>query len=334
MSAQRFIAARRRFTALLALGVLGGGAVLPASAAAQTDWPKRPVRLIIAYGTGGNTDLRARQIGPPLAALLGQPVIIENKPGAGGNIGTELIATAAPDGYTIGIGNFAPLAVNKTLFGNLRFDPEKDLVPVVLLDSGPLVLCVPANSPYTSLAELIAAARARPGTLSYASGGIGGTHHLSAELLRQSAGLELIHVPYKSGSAATTDLLGGNVNMMFEQMYSALPNIRSGRLRPLAITSARRASQLPDLPTFTELGMPRVVVINWQGIVAPKGTPRPIVDKLNQAVNKVLQDAAIRRTIVEQANEVLGGSPEEFSALVRSESAKWSEVVRRGNIKP
>ncbi|WP_241673221.1 Bug family tripartite tricarboxylate transporter substrate binding protein [Lacisediminimonas profundi] len=320
----------RRRTLLLAMLA----SILPRPLLAQSGWPDKPIRLIVAYGAGGNADIRARQLAQYLAPALGQPVIVENKPGAGGNIGTEIVARAAPDGYTIGIGSFAPLAVNKALFGNLKFDPLTDLAPVVLTDSGPLVLCVPAASRFANVDDIVKAARARPGTLTFASGGIGGSHHLSAELLKQAAGIDMIHVPYKGGSAGTTDLLGGNVDMMFEQMYSALPNIRAGKLRPLGITSAKRAALLPDVPTFAELGLPRVIVTNWQGVIAPKGTPQALVERLNRAINKILAEPAVHRAISEQANDVLGGSPEEFAAFIRAESAKWSTVVRQGNIRP
>ena len=309
-------------------------AALPGLGWSQSAYPNRPIRMIVAYGPGGNADIRARQIAQPLAALLGQPVVVENKPGAGGNIGTELIARAAPDGYTIGIGSFAPLAVNKALFGNLGFDPLKDITPIVATDSGPLVLCVAVRSRFNSLGELIQAAKARPGMLSFASGGIGGSHHLSAELLKQAAGIDMIHVPYKGGSAAAADLLGGNVDMMFEQMYAALPNIRSGKVRPLGITSTSRAPLLAEVPTFAEHELPQVVVTNWQGVIGPKGLPADLVTRLNRAINLVLTDRNFRKTLVEQANDVLGGSSETFAELIRSESQKWGEVVRKGNIKP
>jgi tripartite-type tricarboxylate transporter receptor subunit TctC len=245
-----------------------------------------------------------------------------------------MIARAAPDGYTIGMGNFAPMAVNKAMFGNLRFDPVSDLTPIALIDRGPLVLTVTPKSRFRSVADVVAAAKADPGKLTFGSGGLGGTHHLSGELFKQSAGIDMIHVPYKSGAAATTDLMGGMVDMMFEQMYSAKPNIDAGKLRPLAITSRQRSPQFPDVPTFAQVGYPQVEVLNWQGLVGPRGLPRPIVDKLNAAVNKALAEGKVRESILSQSNEVGGGTPEEFGALIRSESTKWSAVVKAGNIKP
>jgi tripartite-type tricarboxylate transporter receptor subunit TctC len=306
----------------------------PSVAQTTSNYPSKPITIIVPYGAGGSSDARTRQVGQLLSQELGQPVIVENKAGAGGNIGTEIVAKAKPDGYTIGMGNFAPLSVNKALFKKMGFDPEKDIVPIVLIEKGPLVLTVPAKSPYKNVNDVVAAAKAKPGVLTFASGGIGGSHHLSAELFKQNAGIDMIHVPYKSGSAATTDLLAGNVDMMFEQMYSALPNINSQKLRALATTSAKRSPLLPQVQTLSELGYPKVVIQNWQGFIAPAGTPKEIITKINKAVNKILLDPAMREKITSQSNEVGGGTPEEFLALIKSESAKWSAVVKTANIKP
>lgn len=316
---------------LLSLIILGG---IATKTYAQTEYPNKPINFIVPYGAGGGADSRSRQIGQELSKILKVPVIVENKPGAGGNIGTEYIARANPDGYTIGMGNFAPLAVNKALFGNLKFDPQTDLAPIILLEKGPLVLVVPPNSNFKSVADLVKAAKEKPGVLTFGSGGIGGSHQLSAELFKQSAGIDMIHVPYKSGAAALTDLMGNNVNLMFDQMYSAMPSITAGKLRPLAITSKKRSPQLNDVPTFAEVGYPQVSVNNWQGFVAPKGTPKAVIEKLNLAVNQILKDPKIMDFILKQGNEVGGGSPEEFASLIKSESIKWSAVVKTANIKP
>ncbi len=300
---------------------------------AQAPYPNKPISFIVPYGTSGSSDLRSRQITQKMSVILKQSFIVENKPGAGGNIGTEFIARANPDGYTIGMGNFAPLSVNKYLFEALRFDPETDVVPIVLIEKGPLVLVVNTNSPFKTINDIVKAAKAKPGALTFSSGGIGGTHQLSAELFKQSAGIDMIHVPYKSGSAALTDLMAGNVNMMFTQMYSAIPNIQAGKLRPIAITSKVRSTLLPNVPTFIEIGYPKVEVLNWQGLIAPKGTPRAIVEKLNSVANQVLKDPVVREQIISQNNEVGGGTPEEFAALIKSESAKWSSVIKTAGIK-
>jgi tripartite-type tricarboxylate transporter receptor subunit TctC len=300
---------------------------------AQTPYPNKPISFIVPYGTSGSADLRSRQVTQKMSVVLKQSFIVENKPGAGGNIGTEFIARANPDGYTIGMGNFAPLSVNKYLFEVLRFDPEKDVVPIILIEKGPLVLVVNTNSPFKTIDDIVRVAKAKPGSLTFSSGGIGGTHQLSAELFKQSAEIDMIHVPYKSGSAALTDLMAGNVNMMFTQMYSAIPNIQAGKIRPIAITSKARSALLANVPTFIELGYPKVEVLNWQGLIAPKGTPKAIIDRLNTVANQVLKDPVVRDQIISQNNEVGGGTPEEFAALIKSESAKWSSVIKAAGIK-
>jgi len=297
-------------------------------------YPSKPINFIVPYGAGGGADARSRQIAQKMSVILKQPIIVDNKPGAGGNIGTEYIARANPDGYTIGMGNFAPMAVNKTLFGNLRYDPETDLTPIVLIEKGPLVLVVNPNSPYKTVQDMVAAAKAKPGSLTFSSGGIGGSHQLSAELFQQNAGIEMIHVPYKSGSAGLTDLMAGNITMMFDQMYSAMPSIKADKLRPIAITSKKRSPLLPDVPSFSEVGYPKVVVLNWQGLIAPKGTPKAIIDKLNAAANEALKDPQLRDLMLSQGNEIGGGSPADFAALIKSESDKWGAVVKLANIKP
>lgn len=301
---------------------------------AQNNYPNKPIYFIVPYGAGGSADSRSRQITQKMSMILKQPIVVDNKPGAGGNIGTEMIARAAPDGYTIGMGNFAPMAVNKTLFGNLPYDPETDLIPIVLIEKGPLVLVVNPNSPFKTVQDIVSAAKAKPGVLTFSSGGIGGSHQLSAELFELNAGIQMIHVPYKSGSAALTDLMAGNVDLMFDQMYSAVPSIKGDKIRPLAITSKKRSPLLPNVPSFVELGYPKVEVLNWQGLIAPKGTPKAIIDKLNAAANEALKDPQLRELMLAQGNEIGGGSPAEFAALVKSEASKWSAVVKSANIKP
>ena len=309
-------------------------AVFSSPVFAQSNYPNKPINLIVPYGAGGSADSRSRQLGQKMGLILKQPIVIDNKPGAGGNIGTEMIARAAPDGYTIGMGNFAPMAVNKTLFGNLRYDPETDLTPIILVEKGPLVLVVNPNSPFKTVQDIVVAAKAKPGVLTFSSGGIGGSHQLSAELFELSADIQMIHVPYKSGSAALTDLMAGNVDLMFDQMYSAVPNIKADKIRPLAITSKKRSPLLPNVPSFVELGYPKVEVLNWQGLIAPKGTPKAIIDKLNAAANEALKDPQLRELMLAQGYEIGGGSPAEFATLVKSEASKWSAVVKIANIKP
>ena len=310
------------------------GLLAAACAFGQSGYPSKPISWIAPYAAGGNADLRSREIARQLSPLLGQPIVVENKAGAGGNIGTDIIAKAKPDGHTIGMGNFAPLAVNQAMFRSLPFDPLRDLVPVVLLERGPLVLMVNHASPYRNVAELVAAARSSPGKISYASGGLGGSHHLSGELFKMLARIDLVHVPYKGGAPAATDLLAGHVDMMFEQMYAAMPNIKAGKTRALAITSRRRLALAPEIPTMEEAGVAGFEVLNWQGVVAPRGTPAEIVRRLNTEINKTLAMAEVRERILSQGNEIGGGTPEEFGALIRSEHAKWSKLVREANIRP
>jgi tripartite-type tricarboxylate transporter receptor subunit TctC len=323
-----------RFVQRIFILALGLGAILSPTSFAQSNYPAKPINFIVPYGAGGGADSRSRQIAQKMSVILKQPIIVDNKPGAGGNIGTEFISRAAPDGYTIGMGNFAPMAVNKTLFGNLRYDPETDLTPIILIEKGPLVLVVHPSSPYKTVQDIVVAAKAKPGTLTFSSGGIGGSHQLSAELFEQNAGIEMIHVPYKSGSAGLTDLMAGNVTMMFDQMYSAMPSIKAEKLRPIAITSKKRSPLLPNIPSFAEVGYPKVEVLNWQGLIAPKGTPKAIIDQLNAAANEALKDPQLRELMLSQGNEIGGGSPAEFAALIKSESAKWGAVVKTANIKP
>ncbi|OWS71197.1 Bug family tripartite tricarboxylate transporter substrate binding protein [Polynucleobacter campilacus] len=323
-----------RFIQQLLICALSLGAIISSPSFAQSNYPNKPINFIVPYGAGGGADSRSRQIAQKMSVILKQSIIVDNKPGAGGNIGTEFISRAAPDGYTIGMGNFAPMAVNKTLFGNLRYDPETDIIPIVLIEKGPLVLVVNPSSPYKTVQDIVAAAKAKPGALTFSSGGIGGSHHLSAELFEQNAGIEMIHVPYKSGSAGLTDLMAGNVTMMFDQMYSAMPSIKGDKIRAIAITSKKRSPLLPNIPSFSEIGYPKVEVLNWQGLIAPKGTPKAIIDQLNAAANEALKDPALRELMLSQGNEIGGGSPADFAALVKSESAKWSAVVKTANIKP
>jgi tripartite-type tricarboxylate transporter receptor subunit TctC len=311
-----------------------GAATLPSWSLAQEKYPSKVISWICPYAAGGNADIRSRQFAKVLGSLLGQPIIVDNKSGAGGNIGTEAIARGKPDGYTLGMGNFAPLAVNQALFKKINFDPFTDIVPIVLIEKGPLILMVRNDSPYKTVKDVVAAAKAAPGKMSYASGGIGGTHHLSGALFEHTAGVDMIHVPYKSGAAGATDLMGGQVNMMFEQMYAAMPSIKGGKLRALAITSKTRSPLLPDVPTMAEAGFPAVEVLNWQGFVGPKGMPADLVRQLNAAANKALQDPDLREKITSQGNEVGGGTAESFAALIKSEAQRWGKVVKDAKIEP
>jgi tripartite-type tricarboxylate transporter receptor subunit TctC len=310
--------------------------LLPLLAQAQDKYPNpsKTILWICPYAAGGNADSRSRQVAKAMGTILGQPIIIDNKAGAGGNIGTEAIARGKPDGYTLGMGNFAPLAVNQALFKKLNFDPLNDLTPICLIERGPLILMVRNDSPYKTVKDLVAAAKASPGKLSYGSGGIGGSHHLSGALFEHSAGIDMIHAPYKSGSAAATDLMGGQVHMMFEQMYAAMPSIQGGRMRALAITSKKRSPLLPNIPTMAEQGFPEVEVLNWQGLIGPKGMSSELIKQLNTLCNQALQTAEVKEKILSQGNEIGGGTPEQFAALIKSEAPRWAKVVRDAKIDP
>lgn len=311
-----------------------GAVLVPGALFAQDKYPSKPITWICPYAAGGNADNRSRQLAKVMSQVLGQPIVIDNKAGAGGNIGTEAIAKAKADGYVIGMGNFAPLAVNHALFKKIGFDPINDLVPIMLIERGPLILMVRTDSTFKTVKDIVAAAKAAPGKYSYGSGGIGGTHHLSGALLEHDAGIDLIHAPYKSGSAAATDLMGGQTHMQFEQMYTAMPSIQGGKLRALAITSKTRSPLLPNIPTMAEAGFPLVEVLNWQGIVGPKGLPADLVKLLNSAGNKALQDKDVRERMLGQGNEIVGGTPEAFAALIKAEMPRWAKVVKDAKIEP
>jgi tripartite-type tricarboxylate transporter receptor subunit TctC len=321
----------KRRSLLQASAVIG---LLPNWALAQDKYPNKPITWVCPYAAGGNADSRSRQVAKAMSAIFGQPIIIDNKAGAGGNIGTEIIARAKADGYTLGMGNFAPLAVNQALFKKLNFDPQNDLAPICLIERGPLILMVRNDSPYKSVKDIVAAAKAAPGKLSYASGGIGGSHHLSGALFESAAGIDMIHAPYKSGAAGATDLMGGQVDMMFEQMYTAMPAIQGGRMRALAITSKTRSPLLANLPTMGEQGFAAVEVMNWQGLIGPKGMPSELIKQLNTVCNQALQTAEVKEKILSQGNEIGGGSPEQFAALIKAEAPRWAKVVRDAKIEP
>ena len=305
---------------------------IPSLSFAQDKYPSKPITIVCPYPAGGNTDQRSRQFGRFMSVALGQPIVVDNKGGAGGNIGTEIIARAKPDGYVIGMGNFAPLAVNPTMLKKMNFDPQKDLAPICLIERGPLVLMVRPDSPYKSVKDIVAAAKAKPGYLTYASGGQGGSHHLAAEMFKMMAGVFITNIPYKGGAPAAMDLMGGQVDMMFEQMYAASANMRAGRLRALAITSLTRSPLFPDVPTMVEQGFPGFEISNWQGLVAPAATPKPIVQLLNQVTNQALADPAIKAQMLSQGNELGGGTPEQFAAHIKAEAARWSKLVKTAGI--
>lgn len=307
---------------------------LPGIAAAQESYPSKAITFIVPYAAGGSSDTRSRQLAQHMAESLGVPVVVENRPGASGNIGTSQIARAKPDGYTIGLGNFAPMAINKALYGDtLPFDPENDIQPIALIERGGMVLAVNSQSPYQSAEELLKDAKANPDKLNYASTGAGGASHLISELFKVRADFEAIHVPYRGGAPAVNDLMGGNVDMYLELASLFIPHLTAdnSRLRALAISTEERISALPDLPTFKELGID-LVGSNWFGVIAPAGIPADVLTKLNEAVNKALQNESYREIVESQGADVAGGTPEEFKQFIQSESAMWGELIRQQGI--
>ena len=325
--------ARRR--ALLVASGIAMVAPLAAAQDAAKDFPSKVITIVVPYAAGGSSDTRARQLGEKLQKILGQPVIIENKAGGNGNIGTDYLARATPDGHTIGIGNFAPLAVNKSLYPKLPYDP-KDLVPVVLIEKGPVVLVVSNDkSPYKSMKDLLAAAKATPGKMSYASAGSGGAYHLAGEMFNVATSTSSVHIPYKGGGPATNDLLGGTVDFMFDMVPATLGYVKATppKMRALALASDKRLPTLPDVPTFAELGIPNMEISNWIGIIAPKGTPPAVVSKLNLAINQALKEPDLAQRITSMGNVIGGGSPQDFGSFIAAESARWSKLIKERGIR-
>lgn len=312
------------------------GAALPALAQDAKDYPSKVITLIVPYAAGGSSDTRARQLAEKVGGYLGKAVVVENKTGAGGNIGTEAIARASPDGYTIGIGNFAPLSVNKALFPRMGYDAQRDLAPVILIERGPLVLVVPEKSPFKTMKDLMVHARANSGRVSYASAGSGGAYHLAGELLEDTLGTKMIHVPYRGGGPAVNDLIAGTVDFMFDMLPSTTPYIKATppRMRALAVATDKRLAQLPEVPTLAELGLAGMEMSNWFGVVAPKATPAPIVAKLNAAFNRALQDPELAQRITGPGNIIGGGTPEAFASFIASEAQRWQKLIKERDIKP
>jgi len=303
-----------------------------AGPAAGQAYPAKPIRLIVPYPAGGGTDIAARWIGQKLGEQLGQSVIIDNRPGANGNIGTDLIAKAAPDGYTIGMATPGPVTVGRSLYRNLPYDPQKDLAPIILANDSPIVLVVNPGVPAKSMQELVALAKAKPGKLTAALVSTGSVPHLLTELLKNEAAIDILEVPYKGGNPAMTDVMSGQVNMLFSVLPLVLPYITSGKLRALAVASEQRSPLIPDVPTMRETGYPKVVGSAWNGIVAPTGVSQEIVDSLNRAIGRALDSEETREHFRSLGMVPGKGSPESFGAFLRSESQKWAEVIKASNI--
>ncbi|THC43293.1 tripartite tricarboxylate transporter substrate binding protein [Massilia sp. Mn16-1_5] len=309
---------------ILALALAGASTL----ASAETAWPKQPIRLIVPFPPGGGTDIIARVVSNKLTETRKWVIVVDNRPGAGGNIGMDLVAKSKPDGYTIGLGQTSNLAVNPTLYAKLPYDPVKDFTPIGTVADAPLVLVVASSSPYKTLADVVAAAKAKPGVVTLATPGNGTVAHLTGELFQKAAHIDLQHVPYKGSAQAITDLLGGSVQVFMSSIPTALSQIRAGTMRPLAVTSSKRADDLPNVPTINESGYAGFDARTWFGLVAPAGTPAPVVAQLNAEINKVLAMPEIRKKITVEGGDVMGGSPEQFGTLIKTEIPRWGKVVK------
>jgi tripartite-type tricarboxylate transporter receptor subunit TctC len=308
-------------------------AVLPLSALSQA-WPNaKPVRLIVPFAPGGNVDITARTIAPGLGEAIGQTVVVENRSGAGGVLGADLVAKSPADGYTLLMGSNSTVSVAPALYPRNPYHPVRDFAPVALIAATPFVLVAHPSVPARNLSELISYAKANPGSLTMASGGNGSSNHLVGELFQSVTGTKLLHVPYKGAGAVAADLMGGQVQLLFDQLAASTPNIKSGRIKAIAVTSATRASVVPDVPTMVESGIKDMDVINITGVLAPAGTPPEIVARLNAALQKVLLRPEVKERFATLGVTALGGSPEEFSTFIRDDFAKWTKVIKDANIK-
>ena len=313
--------------ALFALALL-----LPGMAAAQS-WPSKPIRVIVPFPPAGGTDVLTRQLAEKISAATKWTMVVDNKPGAGGNIGLEALAKSAPDGYTFAMGQTANLAINPALYSKLAFDALKDFAPIGLVSAQPLVLVVAADSPYRSLADVVAAAKAKSDGLTMASAGSGTVGHLTGELFARKAGAKILHIPYKGASPAVTDLMGRQVDIMFANTQSVMTLVTAGKLRALAVTSAQRIKPLPGVPTVAESGYQGFEAVTWSGLVAPAGTPAEVIAKLNAEVAKVLTRADFLEKLAAEGSQPLGGSPQQFAEFLREEHAKWGLAVRESGAK-
>jgi tripartite-type tricarboxylate transporter receptor subunit TctC len=304
--------------------------LLPALASAQ-DFPNKPIKLIVPFPPGGPNDIIARVVGQRMSELMKQPVVIENRGGQGGVLGTDAVAKAAPDGYTIGIVSASSLVINPTM-EKVPYDVAKDFAPVTLVTTVPEMLVVASNVAAKDMNELVALAKSQPGKLNFASAGVGGLPHLAGELFRLTAKIDIVHVPYRGAAPAINDLLGQQVQMAFLDLPVILPHIKSGMLRPIALGAPKRAPTSPDVPTTAELGMPDLLIENWYGMIAPAGTPANIVNLINKITNEAMRDPQVAQKLADQGLTVAGGTPEHFRDYIGAESKKWAKVIRDAGV--
>jgi tripartite-type tricarboxylate transporter receptor subunit TctC len=318
---------RRAFLACLA------AALLPLSASAQ-GWPARPIKMIVPFPAGGPTDVMTRILSDKLAQALGQPVVVDNKPGAGGTIGSDLVAKSQADGYTLLMATGSTHSVGPYL-GKVPYDPQKDFTPIIYVGYGTNILLVSPKLGVNTVQELIALGKKDPGKLNYATSGIGSVAHLTAEMFASMAGIKLTHVPYKGTQLSITDIANGQVAMLFDNVMTAKPHVDSGRLKGIAISSKERSSIVPNMPTVAESGLPGFDSWNYFGIFGPANLPQPIVQRVNAEMNKILQDPAVKKRLTGDLGfEITGGTPQQFTAVIQSEAQRWSKVIREANVKP
>jgi len=316
------------YGSLFAALALAAGVVADAAAQSAATYPGHPIKIVVPFPPGGTTDILARAIGYELNKLWGQPVVIENRAGAGGNTGSDMVAKSPADGYTLLMGTVGTHGINVSLYSRMPYDAVKDFAPVSLVATVPNFLVVNPALPVKSVKELIEYARAHPGKLNFASSGSGTSIHLSGELFKSMTGIDMVHVPYKGSTPALQDLVGGQVDLMFDNMPSSLPLVKGGKLRALAVTTAKRSATVPDVPTIAESGVPGYDTSSWFGVLAPAGTPKDIVEKLSAAIAKSLATPEMRERLASQGAEPVGDTPAEFAAFIQAEIAKWARVVK------
>ena len=320
----------RSLSARLCAAFLGLAAVaVPHGAAqAQTAYPAKAIRLSVPFPPGGGTDMIARAVAQKMADQNKWSVIVDNRPGAGGNLGVDAVAKADPDGYTLVMGQTSNLAINPTLYKKLPYDPLKDLAPVALVSSSPIVIAVPVNSRFKTFADVVAASKGKPDALTLGYSGNGTVAHLAGELAENAAGIQLRHIPYKGAAQAMTDLMGGQIDLYMSSVPTLLGHVRNGKLKVIAITSAQRSAQLPDVPTLAESGFKGFEAVTWFGVLAPAGTPAAIVAQLNKAINQALKQPDVADKLRSEGGDILGGTSEQFAALLRTEVPRWSKIVK------
>lgn len=317
---------------LLAITAAVAGTMLCTGALAQA-YPTKPIRIVVPFPPGGGTDTIARETSQKVATATGWTFVIDNKPGAGGNLGVDAVAKAPADGYTIVIGQTSNLAINPTLYAKMPYDSQKDLAPIVLLANAPLVMVTGIGTPLKTLGDAVGAARAKPGTMNFASPGNGTVAHLTSVMFQKAAGIQTQHIPYKGAAQALTDVISGTVELYMSSVPTLIGQIRNNKLRPLAVTSAKRVDDLPNVPTINESGYTGFDAVTWFGLLAPAGTPKDVITRLNAEFNKALQNADLRKALGDQGADAAGGTPEQFAAVIRDDIPRWGKVVKDSGAK-